>query len=112
MTTQASSSTRTERLYVRVTAEEAAHVSAAAAKHGMRISDFVRARLLRGSGRTRLVARRMLARDTAETVRQLSAIVTELRHLAEVAGTSGLLASSRLDDCLARIYDAIGRCRP
>ncbi len=112
MTTQASNSSRTERIYVRVTADEAAHISAAAAKSGMQISDFGRARLLRGSGRTRLVARRMLARDTAETVRQLSALVTELRRLADVIQTSGLAASSRLDDCLASVYDAIGRCKP
>lgn len=106
------STTRTEQLHVRLTADEAAHVSAAAAKRGMPISDFVRARLLRGSGRTKGFARRMLARDTAEIVRQLSAIVTELRHISEGVPTNGLVASSRLDDCLARVYDAIGRCKP
>ena len=104
--------TRTERLHVRLTADEAAHITASAAKRGMPIPDFVRARLLRGSGRTTIVARRTLARDTAETVRQLSAIVTELRHLAEVVQTRGLVASSRLDDCLARVCDVIGRCKP
>ena len=111
MTTQ-QSNMRTERLHVRLTADEAAHLSTAAGARGMHISDFVRTRLLRGSGRTRLFAHRMLARDTAEAVRQLSALVAELRHLAEVVQTNGLVASSRLDDCLARVYDAIGRCKP
>jgi ABC-type xylose transport system permease subunit len=98
---------RTERLYVLLTAEEAARVASLADARGQTVSDFVRRVLLRGSAARRLTGRRALATDAAGTIRQLSAIAIELRRLLAIADTTGTIPEAELRACLAQVQAAI-----
>jgi uncharacterized protein (DUF1778 family) len=98
---------RRERLYVRLTAEEAARVASLADARGLTVSDFVRHVLLRGSAARRLTGRRALATDVAGTIRQLSAIAVELRRLLGIADATGTIPEAELRACLAQVQTAI-----
>jgi len=98
---------RTERLYVRLTAEEAARVAALADARGLTVSDFVRRVLLRGSAARRLTGRRAMATDAAGTIRQLSAITVELRRLLTIADETGTIPETELRVCLGQVQAAI-----
>ena len=99
--------TRTERLYVRLTAEEAAHVADLAAARGLRQSDFVRTAVLRGMGGRRLLGRRAMPRETANAVRQLGVVAVDLNRLVEVAAADGAIRPDVLDACLTRVRAVI-----
>jgi hypothetical protein len=98
---------RSERLYVRLTAEEAAHVADLAGARGLRLSDFVRTAVLRGMrGRPRF-GRRAMAIEAANSVRQLGAIAADLSRLARAAQANGALPQDELDACLTRVRAVI-----
>lgn len=98
---------RNERLYVRLTAEEASRIAALADARGLTVSDFVRHVLLRGSAARRLTGRRAMSTDAAGTIRQLSAVAVELRRLLAVADASGTIPEAELRACLAQVQVAI-----
>lgn len=98
---------RSERLYVRLTAEEAERVASLADARGLTVSDFVRHVLLRGSAARRLTGRRALATDAAGTIRQLSAVAIELRRLLAVVDATGTIPEAELRACLAQVQAAI-----
>ena len=98
---------RTERLYVRLTAEEAAHVADLAGARGLRLSDFVRTAVLRGMGGRPLFGRRAMPIDAADAVRQLGAIAADLSRLARVAQANGALHQDELNACLTRVRAVI-----
>jgi len=98
---------RSERLYVRLTAEEAEKVASLADARGLTVSDFVRNAVLRRSGLRGLTGRRVLPTDAAGTIRQLSAIATELRHLLAIAEGNGVIPEDELRACLAQVQTAI-----
>jgi hypothetical protein len=99
--------TRSERLYVRLTAEEAAHVADLAGARGLRLSDFVRTAVLRGMGGRPLFGRRAMPRETANAVRQLGAVAVDLNRLVEVAQADGAIRPDVLDACLTRVRAVI-----
>jgi hypothetical protein len=99
--------TRRERLYVRLTAEEAAHVADLAGARGLRLSDFVRTAVLRGMGGQPLFGRRTMPSETADAVRQLGVIAADLSRLARAAQANGALRQDELDVCLTRVRAAI-----
>jgi hypothetical protein len=99
--------TRTERLYVRLTAEEAVHVADLAAARGLRQSDFVRTAVLRGMGGRPRFGRRAMPFDRADAVRHLGVIAADLSRLARVAQANGALHQDELDACLSRVRAAI-----
>jgi hypothetical protein len=109
MKTAREGATRRERLYVRLTAEEAAHVADLAGARGLRLSDFVRTALLRGRGRggRPLFGRRAMARETASAVRQLGAVAVDLSRLVQVAQADGAIRPDVLDACLIRVRAVI-----
>jgi hypothetical protein len=104
--------TRSERLYVRLTAEEAAHVAHLAAMRGLTVSDFVREAVLRRSGFRWRVGRRALPSDSASVIRQLGSIAAELRRLATIAESDGAIRGDELGGCLAHVQSAIGAFYP
>jgi hypothetical protein len=99
---------RSERLYVRLTADEAEQVAYLANRRGVKISDYVRKVVLRGSRHRLTSGRRVLPSDSASTVRVLSAIAQDLRHLVVTAETNGTVCREQLEACLAAVYAAIG----
>jgi hypothetical protein len=99
---------RGERLYVRLTAEEAAHVAYLADARGLTVSDFVREAVLRRGGFRARTGRRALPTDAAGTIRQLSAIAADLRRLATIAQANGAIGDDELGTCLAQVRAAIG----
>ena len=101
--------TRNERIYVRLTTEEAASIADAAALHGMTMSNFVRDAVLRRSGPHARVPRRMLASDAAEAVRSLSAIGVHLRELSDLLRAGRTLTTVQIDACLAEMHAALTR---
>ena len=98
---------RKERLYVRLTADEAARVAALAAARGLTVSDFARRALLRG-GPSRLMGRHKLSTDAAGKIRQLSAVAVELRRILAFAEAHGSVCEAELRECLVRLRAAIG----
>lgn len=98
---------RCERLYVRLTAEEAEKVASLADARGLSVSDFVRNAVLRRTGLRGLVGRRALPNDAAGTIRQLSAIAVELRRLLAIAEVNGIIPEDELRACLAQVRTAI-----
>jgi hypothetical protein len=112
MSTTREGATRSERLYVRLTAEEAAHVADLAGARGLRLSDFVRAAVLRGMGGRPLFGRRVMPIDTASAVRQLGAIAADLSRLVKVAQANGAIRQDVLDACLADVRAAVVAFRP
>jgi hypothetical protein len=107
MRTRQEGATRSERLYVRLTAEEAAHVADLASARGLRQSDFVRTAVLRGMVGRRLFGRRAMPIDAADAVRQLGAIAAALSRLARVAQANRALHQDELDACLTRVRAVI-----
>lgn len=103
---------RNERLYVRLTSEEAAHVVYLADARGLTVSDFVRQAVLRRTGSRSRVGRRALPTDAAGTIRQLSAIAADLRRLAMIAQANGTIQADELGVCLAQVEVAIGAFGP
>jgi hypothetical protein len=99
--------TRNERLYVRLTADEAARVADLADARGLTVSDFVRAAVLRGLGGRPVVGRRALPPDAAATIRQLSAIAADLGRLVGIAQANGAIRQDQVDGCLAEVRAAI-----
>ena len=104
--------TRTERLYVRLTAEEAAHVAHLADLRGLTVSDFVREVALKRSGFRWRVGRRALPSDSAATIRQLSSIGADLRRLAAIAESNGAVRADKVTACLAQLQAVIGSFGP
>ncbi len=103
-----SPSKRSERLYIRLTADEAEYVAGLADVRGLSVSDFVRKRVLRGSGcRSLIVRRRVLPTDVAGTIRELSAIACDLRHLVALAEANKAIAPDHLTICLAAVHAAL-----
>ena len=107
MSTTREGAPRSERLYVRLTADEAAHVADLAGARGLRLSDFVRAAVLRGRGGRPLFGRRAMAIDTASAVRQLGAIAADLNRLVKVAQANGTIRQDQVDACLTEVRAAI-----
>ena len=107
MSTTREGATRGERLYVRLTTDEAAHVAYLADTRGLTVSDFVRAAVLRGLGGRPLVGRRALPTDTASTIRQLRAIAAELRRLVGIAQANGTIRQDQVDACLIEVRASI-----
>jgi hypothetical protein len=99
--------TRTERLYIRLTADEAEHVAQLANRRGLKRSDYVRKTLLRGSGRRLLTGRRVLATDAAGTIRELSTIARDLSRLVAVAAAKGTISRDQLEACVAAVHAAL-----
>jgi len=99
--------TRSERLYVRLTAGEAAHVADLAGARGLRLSDFVRTAVLRGMGGRPRFGRRAMPIDRADAVRQLGVIAADLSRLARAAQANGALRQGELDACLRRVRAAM-----
>ena len=99
--------TRSERLYIRLTAEEAEQVAYLANRRGLKVSDYVRKVVLRGSGR-RLLRGRRLPIDAAGMIRELSAIARDLRRLVALAEANGSVANEQLEACIAVLHAAIG----
>jgi hypothetical protein len=99
-------SLRSERLYVRLTAYEAAHVADRADARGLTVSDFVRGAVLRGLG-GRPLGRHVLPSDTAGAIRQLGVIAADLGRLAWIAQANGPIRQDELDACLAQVRAAI-----
>ena len=104
--------TRKERLYVRLTAEEAAHVAYLADLRGLTISDFVREAALKRSGFRWRVGRRTLPTDSATMIRQLSSIAADLRRLAAIAESNGAIQADDVFACVAQVHAAIGSFGP
>jgi len=98
---------RNERLYIRVTADEAEHVACLADLRGLNVSDYVRKAVLRGRGRRSLVRRRVLPTDAAGTIRELSAVARDLRQLVAIAETNKTIAHDQLNTCLAAVHAAL-----
>jgi hypothetical protein len=98
---------RSERLYVRLSAEEAAFVADLAGSRGLRLSDFVRTALLRGRGGQPLFGRRAMPIDTANVVRQLGAVAVDLSRLVEVAEANEAIRQDVLVACLTRVRAVI-----
>ena len=107
MSTTREGAPRSERLYVRLTADEAAHVADLAGARGLRLSDFVRATVLRGRGGRPLFGRRAMAIDAASAVRQLGAIAADLSRLVKVAQANGAIRQDQVDACLAEVRAAV-----
>src|ERR1700682_5032963 len=98
---------RSEWLWVRVTAEEAAHVASTAAARGLTVSDLVRGAVLRQDRFRSRVGPRALPADAAEAIRRLGAIGKDLRRLAGCAQVDRTNASAELQACLAEARAAI-----
>ena len=98
--------TRTRRLYIRLTSDEAAWLESAAAIRGLTISDLVREAVLKRRSR---VGRRTLPPELADLVRRLTLIGLDLRQLVvrEEAASPGVAA-----DCLFELRATLEALRP
>jgi uncharacterized protein (DUF1778 family) len=94
-------------LHVRVTAEEADHVTRLADMRGLTVSDYVRKAALRGSGRRHSTRRRVLSTDAAGTIRELSAIARDMRRLLALAELNRTIPRDKLQACVTAVHDAI-----
>jgi uncharacterized protein (DUF1778 family) len=103
---------RNERIYVRLTAEEASYIADAAAERSVTMSNFIRDAVLKGSGFHTGGNRRVLARNHAETVRNLNVLGVHLRKLADAMRVDGTVAVAQIDACLAEMCVALGRFEP
>ena len=97
---------RSERLYIRLTADEAAYIAQLADRRGVKVSDYVRKAALRGSG-CRPVGRHILPTDAAGTIRELSAIASDLRRLAVLAEGNAPVSKDQLQACVAAVHAAV-----
>jgi hypothetical protein len=107
MKTKRDGEARRERLRVRLTADEASVVADLAAARGLTVSDLVRRTLLRGHGSSVRVGRRSMQASSAEVIRELHAIGTELRRLSETGPPDETTSRVELAECLARVQAAI-----
>jgi uncharacterized protein (DUF1778 family) len=98
---------RSERLYIRLTADEAEHVAQLADRRGLKVSDYVRKAVLRNSGRRAVNGRRVLPTDAASTIRELSAIARDLRRLVAHREANMTISPDQLQACIAAVHDAI-----
>jgi hypothetical protein len=98
---------RTERLWVRLTAKEAAHIADLAAARGLTKSDLIRDAVLKRSGHSRRVGRRAVSAEVALAIRELSAIGANLQRLAGIARDLGVIPQTQLDGCLVELRAAI-----
>jgi uncharacterized protein (DUF1778 family) len=99
---------RSERLYIRLTADEAEHIAQLADRRGLKVSDYVRKAALRGSGRRAVSGRRVLPTDAAGTVRELSVIARDLRRVVALHEANMTISPDQLQACIAAVHDAIG----
>ena len=99
--------TRSKRLWVRLTVEEAAHVKSAATARGLTAADFVRAAVLRGDRRRSRVSRHFLAGDVAAAVRELSRIAADLNQLLTIAEGNGMIEPDELRRCVSEVRAAM-----
>jgi hypothetical protein len=100
--------TRTKRLWIRLTSEEAAHLASIARARRMSVSDFVRKAALRGSRLQPVIRRRPLPPEATGTIRQLSAITANLHQLLALARTTGVIPQDEIRACLDEVRVAIG----
>ena len=98
---------RSERLYIRLTRDEAEYVAQVANRRGVKVSDYVRKAVLRGSGRRPMVGRRLLPTDAAGTIRELSAIARDLRRLVDLAEANAPVSNDQLQACVAAVHAAV-----
>jgi hypothetical protein len=101
------SAARTERLLVRLTAEEAAQIAARAAARGLTVSDLIRDAVLKRSTHRRRVGRRAMCAEVALAIRELTAIGAKLQELAVIARDLGVIPQTHLDACLVELRAAI-----
>lgn len=98
---------RSERLYIRLTADEAEYIAQLADSRGVKVSDYVRKAALRGTGRRAMVARRVLPTDDAGAIRELSSIARDLRRLVVLAEANALVSNDQLQACVAAVHAAV-----
>jgi hypothetical protein len=101
------SAARTERLLVRLTAEEAAQIAALAAARGLTVSDLIREAVLKRSAHRRRVGRRPMCAEAALAIRELSAIGANLQKLVEIVRDLGVIPQTQLDAGLIELSAAI-----
>jgi mobilization protein NikA len=75
------SASRTERLYVRLTPDEAGHVAERAAARGLTMSDLIRDAVPTRSDHSRRIGRGAMCAEAALVIRELSAIDANLQKL-------------------------------
>jgi hypothetical protein len=98
---------RSERLYIRLTADESDYIAQLADSRGVKVSDYVRKAALRGTGRRPKFGRRVLPTDAAGTIRELSAIARDLRRLVVLAEANALISNDQLQACVAALHAAV-----
>ena len=98
---------RTKRLWIRLTPEEAAHLASIARARRLTLADFVRKAIFRGSGKQPRVRRRLVLADTANTIRQLSAIAADLQQLQARGLANGVLPQDELRACLDELRTVV-----
>lgn len=98
---------RSERLYIRLTIDEAEYVAGVADARGLSVSDYVRKTVLRGSGRRAGVMRRVLPTDAAGTIRELSAVARDLRQLVALSEANKTIDHDQLNACLIAVHAAL-----
>lgn len=99
---------RSRRLWIRLTSEEAKHLTSAARARGMTRSAFVRKLALRSSGLQSDVKRRPLQGEATGTIRQLSAIAINLHQLLALTRTNGAIPQDDVRACLDELRAVIG----
>jgi uncharacterized protein (DUF1778 family) len=107
MNPRVSRAKRSERLYIRLTADESEHVTRLADMRGLSVSEYVRKAVLRGTGRRAVAVHRLLPTDAAGTIRELSAIARDLRQLVALAEANKTIAHDQLNACLMRVHAAL-----
>jgi hypothetical protein len=98
---------RTERLWVRLTPKEAAHVADLAAARGLTASDLIRDAVLKRTGHLRRVGRSAMSREAALVIRELTAIGATLQDIVGIARDLGVISPTQLDGCLVELRAAI-----
>jgi hypothetical protein len=101
--------TRSERVYVRLTAAEASFIAGEAAECSVTISDIIRDSVLKGSRFYAHGNRRVMLRDDAEMVRSLNAIGVQLRSIGDAMRGNGIVNVAQIDACLDEIRVALAR---
>jgi uncharacterized protein (DUF1778 family) len=104
--TDAEGAKREKRLFVRLTADEAARVAQAADTRGMTVSDFVRRAVLRRSS-VRIAGERMRSYAMADVLDGLQAINAQLRQSIGKLRDGGSVAAAELEACLERSIGVI-----
>ena len=97
---------RDKRLFVRLTADEAARVALAADTRGMTVSDFVRRAVLR-RGSVRMAGERMRSYAMVDVLDGLRKIVEQIRRCIEIVRAGGSIAVTELEACVERVVALI-----